>query len=96
VGCAGPRLNRDVAINVSAVRFSERFELLANVISAPNHPNARRPYDNENEYCGGGFAEVLGNAPTHVPRLKATACTWTVTSRDKDPASANSARLKAC
>src|SRR5262249_34205185 len=34
-----PRLGRDVAIKVSAERFSERFEREARVIASLNHPN---------------------------------------------------------
>ena len=34
-----PRLNRDVAIKVSAAQFSERFEREAQAIAALNHPN---------------------------------------------------------
>src|ERR1700735_268718 len=33
------RLNRDVAIKVSAAQFSERFEREAQAIAALNHPN---------------------------------------------------------
>src|SRR5438270_9599209 len=34
-----PRLGRDVAIKISAERFSERFEREAKAIAALNHPN---------------------------------------------------------
>src|SRR5258705_2653200 len=34
-----PRLNRDVAIKVSAAQFSERFEREAKAIASLNHPN---------------------------------------------------------
>ena len=34
-----PRLNRDVAIKVSAQQFSDRFEREARAIAALNHPN---------------------------------------------------------
>src|SRR6202795_289337 len=34
-----PRLNRDVAIKISAAQFSERFEREAQAIAALNHPN---------------------------------------------------------
>jgi serine/threonine protein kinase len=34
-----PRLNRDVAIKVSAERFSERFAKEARAIASLNHPN---------------------------------------------------------
>jgi serine/threonine protein kinase len=36
------RLNRDVAIKVSAEEFSERFEREAKAIAALNHPNIAR------------------------------------------------------
>jgi serine/threonine protein kinase len=39
------RLNRDVAIKVSAERFSERFEREARAIAALNHPNICTLYD---------------------------------------------------
>lgn len=34
-----PRLNRDIAIKVSAAQFSERFAREAQAIAALNHPN---------------------------------------------------------
>src|SRR5712691_11086389 len=40
-----PRLNRDVAIKVSAAQFSERFEREARVIASLNHPNICQIYD---------------------------------------------------
>ena len=40
-----PRLNRDVAIKVSASQFSERFEREAKAIAALNHPNICQIYD---------------------------------------------------
>src|SRR6202023_3684425 len=40
-----PRLNRDVAIKVSAAQFSERFEREAKAIAALNHPNICHVYD---------------------------------------------------
>ena len=39
------RLRRDVAIKVSAERFSERFETEARAIAALNHPNICTLYD---------------------------------------------------
>src|SRR5258708_20728432 len=39
------RLNRDVAIKVSAAQFSERFEREAKAIAALNHPNICQLYD---------------------------------------------------
>src|SRR5258706_14203387 len=40
-----PRLRRDVAIKVSAERFSERFEKEARAIAALNHPNVCTLHD---------------------------------------------------
>ena len=40
-----PRLGRDVAIKVSAARFSERFEREARLIASLNHPNICTLYD---------------------------------------------------
>src|SRR5450759_593867 len=39
------RLNRDVAIKVSAAQFSERFEREAKAIAALNHSNICQVYD---------------------------------------------------
>ena len=40
-----PRLNRDVAIKVSAAQFSERFEREAKAIAALNHSHICQVYD---------------------------------------------------
>src|ERR1700675_2981026 len=40
-----PRLNRDVAIKVSAQQFSDRFEREARAVAALNHPNICTLYD---------------------------------------------------
>jgi len=39
------RLNREVAIKVSAARFSERFEMEARIVASMTHPNICRLYD---------------------------------------------------
>ncbi|HTP44302.1 MAG TPA: protein kinase, partial [Candidatus Acidoferrum sp.] len=40
-----PRLNRDVAIKVSAAQFSQRFEREAKAIASLNHPHICQIYD---------------------------------------------------
>src|SRR6185369_9047539 len=40
-----PRLNRDVAIKVSAGQFTERFEREARAVAALNHPNICTLFD---------------------------------------------------
>src|SRR5215469_14580708 len=40
-----PRMGRDVAIKVSAARFSERFEREVHAVAALNHPNICHIYD---------------------------------------------------
>src|SRR6476646_6644155 len=40
-----PRMGRDVAVKVSAERFSERFDREARAIAALNHPNICAVYD---------------------------------------------------
>jgi eukaryotic-like serine/threonine-protein kinase len=40
-----PRLGRDVAIKISAQRFTDRFEREARAIAALNHPNVCQVYD---------------------------------------------------
>ena len=55
------RLNRDVAIKVSAERFSERFEREAKVIASLNHPNICTLYDIGPNYLVMEFIE--GDSP---------------------------------
>src|SRR5665811_2018359 len=56
-----PRLNRDVAVKVSAAQFSERFEREAKAIAALNHPNICQIYDVGPNYLVMEFIE--GEAP---------------------------------
>ena len=56
-----PRLNRDVAIKVSAAQFSERFEREAQAIAALNHPNICQIYDVGSNYLVMEFIE--GESP---------------------------------
>src|SRR5229473_503699 len=56
-----PRLNRDVAIKVSAAQFGERFEREAKAIAALNHPNICQIYDVGPNYLVMEFIE--GEAP---------------------------------
>src|SRR5712671_2475224 len=55
------RLNRDVAIKVSAAQFSERFEREAKAIAALNHPNICQIYDVGPNYLVMEFIE--GESP---------------------------------
>src|SRR5229473_3313480 len=52
-----PRLNRDVAIKVSAQQFSERFEREAHAIAALNHHNICQVYDIGPNYLVMEFVE---------------------------------------
>ncbi len=56
-----PRLNRDVAIKVSAAQFTERFEREAKAVAALNHPNICHLYDVGPNYLVMEFVE--GEAP---------------------------------
>jgi len=59
-----PRLSRDVAIKVSAARFSERFEREAKAIAALNHPNICQIYDVGPDYI---VMEYIDGAPPRGP-----------------------------
>ncbi len=59
-----PRLNRDVAIKVSAARFSERFEREAKAIAALNHPNICQIYDVGPDYL---VMELIEGTPLTGP-----------------------------
>src|SRR6266446_3693342 len=65
-----PRLNRDVAIKVSAAQFSERFEREAKAIAALNHPNICQIYDVGPNYL---VMEYLKGAPLKGPLPEAEA-----------------------
>src|SRR5450432_3938379 len=54
------RLNREVAIKVSAAQFSERFEREAEAIAALNHPNICQIYDVGPNYL---VMEYIDGAP---------------------------------
>src|SRR5271170_4835993 len=60
------RLNRDVAIKISAAQFSERFEREAKAIAALNHPNICQIYDVGPDYL---VMEHIEGAPI-VSRAK--------------------------
>src|SRR5580700_11293731 len=55
------RLRRDVAIKVSAERFSERFDREAHAVAALNHPNICAIYDVGPNYLVMEYIE--GEAP---------------------------------
>src|SRR5215813_12043722 len=59
-----PRLNRDVAIKVSAAQFSNRFEREAKAIAALNHPNICQIYDVGPNYL---VMEFIEGTPLHGP-----------------------------
>jgi serine/threonine protein kinase len=58
------RLKRDVAIKISAARFSERFEREAQAIAALNHPNICQIYDVGPNYL---VMEFIEGAPLKGP-----------------------------
>ncbi len=62
-----PRLQRDVAIKVSAERFSERFEREARAVAALNHPNICQIYDVGSNY----LVMELIDGPTLRDRIDA-------------------------
>ena len=59
-----PRLNRDVAIKVSAAQFSQRFEREAKAIASLNHPHICQIYDVGPTYL---VMEFIEGAPLHGP-----------------------------
>ncbi len=60
------RLNRDVAVKISAERFSERFEREARAIAALNHPNICHLYDVGPNY----LVMELVEGPTLADRIR--------------------------
>src|SRR2546423_2936190 len=65
-----PRLNRNVAIKVSAAQFSERFEREAKAIAALNHPNICQIYDVGPNYL---VMEYIEGTPLKRPLPEAEA-----------------------
>src|SRR6202035_4749638 len=63
-----PRLNRDVAIKVSAAQFTERFEREAKAIAALNHPNICQIYDVGPNYLVMEYVEGIPIAPVDGAR----------------------------
>ena len=69
------RLGRDVAIKVSAERFTERFEREARAVAALNHPNICTLHDIGPDYLvmelveGDTLAELLAQRPRSSPGL---------------------------
>src|SRR5271169_5068739 len=59
-----PRLNRDVAIKVSASQFSERFEREAKAIASLNHPHICQIYDVGQNYL---VMELIEGTPLRGP-----------------------------
>src|ERR1051326_516984 len=60
------RLNRNVAIKLSAAQFTERFDREARAIAALNHPNICHLYDVGSNYL---VMELVGS-PTLAERIK--------------------------
>ena len=66
-----PRTGRDVAIKVSAERFSDRFEREVRAIASLNHPNVCTLYDVGPNYLvmelieGPTLTERIGHAGSH-------------------------------
>jgi eukaryotic-like serine/threonine-protein kinase len=61
-----PRVGREVAINVSSARFSERFEREARAIASLNHPNICTLYDVGPNY----LVMELVEGPTLAEQIK--------------------------
>jgi serine/threonine protein kinase len=67
------RLDRDVAIKVSAERFSERFGREAHAIAALNHANICYLYDDDLKEIAEFLTKVLGpgDAMNRTPAIQA-------------------------
>src|SRR6516225_8093762 len=61
-----PRMGRDVAIKLSAERFSDRFEREVHAVAALNHPNICHIYDVGPNY----LVMELVEGPTLADRIK--------------------------
>src|SRR6266481_7388314 len=74
-----PRLNRDVAIKVSAAQFSGRFACEAQAIASLNHPNICQIYDVGPNYL---VMEFVEGAPLKgpLPLEKALECAGQIAS----------------
>jgi Tol biopolymer transport system component/tRNA A-37 threonylcarbamoyl transferase component Bud32 len=74
-----PRLNRDVAIKISAQQFTDRFEREAHAIAALNHPNICTLYDVGPNYLvmelveGPTLAERIAQGPVPLEEALAIA-----------------------
>src|SRR5579863_3401859 len=61
-----PRMGRDVAIKISAERFSDRFSREVHAVAALNHPNICHLYDVGPDY----LVMELVEGPTLAQRIK--------------------------
>jgi serine/threonine protein kinase len=61
-----PRMGRDVAIKISAERFSDRFSREVHAIAALNHPNVCHLYDVGSDY----LVMELVEGPTLAERIR--------------------------
>src|SRR5262252_4084157 len=61
-----PRMGREVAVKVSAERFSDRFEREVRAVAALNHPNICQVYDVGPSY----LVMELVEGPTLAERIK--------------------------
>ena len=61
-----PRMGRDVAIKISAERFSDRFSREVHAVAALNHPNICQLYDVGSDY----LVMELVEGPTLSERIR--------------------------